>query len=133
MASTKDPITSHILNTVNGRPAPDVAATLTLLSPHKYQNASFTAKTDTDGRIARWQPSEGQTPIAEVFKEVSAGARLLWKVAYDVEAFYGEGNTLFKVVELTVYMDVATGENGPGHLHVPLLLGPYSYTTYRGS
>jgi 5-hydroxyisourate hydrolase len=51
----------------------------------------------------------------------------IWKLQFDTGAYYGAGNTFFPVVELSFL--VKEGE----HFHVPLLLGPYSYTTYRGS
>ena len=38
------------------------------------------------------------------------------------------GNTFYPVVEITVRI-----EPGADHLHVPLLLSPFGYTTYRGS
>ena len=127
----KDPITSHVLNTVTGRPAADMRVRLTLVEPQLGgQVPTFLANTNADGRVLKWEP-EDKITVAEIIDEVPEG-RLLWNLRYDVETFYGEGKTLFKVVELTVYQDV-TKQSGPGHLHVPLLLGPWSYTTYRGS
>ena len=126
----KDPITTHVLNTVNGRPAADMRVQLTLVEPYLQQETSFIAHTNADGRILNWN-KEGQTSMEAIFQEVTTG-RLLWNLRYEVERFYGEGKTLFKVVQLQVYQDVAK-DGGAGHLHVPLLLGPFSYTTYRGS
>jgi len=51
----------------------------------------------------------------------------LWKLQFDTGGHYGFEHTFFPVVELTFL--VKEGE----HFHVPLLLGPYSFTTYRGS
>lgn len=50
-----------------------------------------------------------------------------WKLKFDTGAYYGVDRTFFPTVELTFL--VKEGE----HFHVPLLLGPYSFTTYRGS
>lgn len=50
-----------------------------------------------------------------------------WKLEFDTGSYYGVGNTFFPKVDLTFL--VKEGE----HFHVPLLLGPYSFTTYRGS
>ena len=127
----KDPITSHILNTVTGRPAAEIPVTLTLLTDGEHQHTVFFANTDADGRITQWQATDEDKPIARIFTDSSSDTRLLWRLSYDVEGFYGQGKTLFKVVELTVYSDAA--KDGPVHLHVPLLLGPWSYSTYRGS
>lgn len=51
----------------------------------------------------------------------------MWKLRFDTGAYYGWEKTFFPFVELTFL--VKPGE----HFHVPLLLGPYSFTTYRGS
>jgi len=100
---------------------------------------AFTSVTNTDGRIANWEselPASG-TPhsIASLIKEqaekvgggiVEKGASV-WQIRFNTGAYYGVGKTFWPVVELTFF--VKEGE----HFHVPLLIGPYSYTTYRGS
>jgi len=52
---------------------------------------------------------------------------MIFKLKFETEQYYGEGKTFWPFVELSFI--VKPGE----HFHVPLLLGPYSYTTYRGS
>jgi 5-hydroxyisourate hydrolase len=51
----------------------------------------------------------------------------VWKLEFSTAEYYGPEKCFFPVVGLTFL--VKDGE----HFHVPLLLGPYSYTTYRGS
>ena len=50
-----------------------------------------------------------------------------WALRFDTESYFGEGKTFFP--EATIIFRVDEGQ----HYHVPLLLSPYSYTTYRGS
>jgi len=67
--------------------------------------------------------------LKSITKVVSAGpvGSSIWKLQFDTGSYYGVAKTFFPVVELTFL--VKEGE----HFHVPLLLGPYSFTTYRGS
>lgn len=51
----------------------------------------------------------------------------VWKLEFDTARYFGAEKCFFPAVTLSFL--VKEGE----HFHVPLLLGPYSYTTYRGS
>ena len=53
---------------------------------------------------------------------------MVWSLKFETGAYYGEGKTFFPEVEVRFWV-----ERGVEHYHVPLLLGPWSYTTYRGS
>jgi len=146
-ALAKDPITCHVLDTTTGRPAADISVKLICpVSP----KIVFDSKTNADGRIMQWSityaPDQGEGAVAESRQNVSAALHAMiktsaqptatsaypaglsiWKLEFDTGAYYGAGNTFFPKVELTFL--VKEGE----HFHVPLLLGPYSFTTYRGS
>uniref|UniRef100_A0A0B7KCA6 Transthyretin/hydroxyisourate hydrolase domain-containing protein n=1 Tax=Bionectria ochroleuca TaxID=29856 RepID=A0A0B7KCA6_BIOOC len=50
-----------------------------------------------------------------------------WTLRFDTAGYFGEEHTFFP--EATIVFRVEEGQ----HYHVPLLLSPYSYTTYRGS
>ena len=124
----RDPITCHVLDQVTGRPAPHVAVSLTLLKP-LGPSAPATAFTNADGRIANWGVKEGPS-LAEIFANLAEhdGGKMVWSLKFDTGAYFGQDNTFFPEVEVRFAVDAAGG-----HYHVPLLLGPYSYTTYRGS
>ena len=146
--SGKDPITCHVLDTTTGRPASKIAVRLTCCA---VPDTIFHCDTNSDGRITNWQTSqEALDPQQESFVErhggvpstleymikkyaVSEGTvaspqgTSIWKLQFDTGAYYGAANTFFPLVELSFL--VKEGE----HFHVPLLLGPYSFTTYRGS
>jgi 5-hydroxyisourate hydrolase len=124
--ATKDPITCHVLDTVAGRPAANISATLTLISPGP-PSPSFTATTDSDGRIMRWSASPG--PSLEFVIAISEPSTpMIWSLKFDTGRYFGASNTFFPEVEIKFFFK-ASGE----HYHIPLLLGPWSYTTYRGS
>lgn len=130
----RDPITCHALDTTTGRPAAGINVTLICLSE---ESTLFRATTNADGRIANWRNEQenaaskkvGELIVTEGRKETQhlPSGSSLWKLQFETGAYYGYENTFFPFVELNFL--VKEGE----HFHVPLLLGPYSYTTYRGS
>ncbi|KUJ16105.1 Hydroxyisourate hydrolase [Mollisia scopiformis] len=133
---TRDPITCHVLDTTTGRPAANMAVKLLCCT---IPDIVFECKTNADGRIGNWSNMQGANGEEGAFVADRGGSReqdqavscpagsSLWKLQFDTGAHYGTENTFFPVVELTFL--VKEGE----HFHVPLLLGPYSFTTYRGS
>lgn len=163
MATTPSPITCHVLDTTIGRPGAGISVTLRCLSEPNKQFGSvpqvFTAKTNSDGRIKEWDNKfgvevwavvnegcddpfgtagaaaeikmEGETDDGEVKEDARLGEvgneSTVWSLKFDTEAYYGKGKTFWPYVELV--FRVRKGE----HYHVPLLLTPHSYTTYRGS
>lgn len=138
-APAKDPITCHVLDTTTGRPAANIAVKLVCCD---VPEIVFTCKTNADGRIMQWGNTQGSHGDIGAFVESHGGVTTTlqwmigqyhqtgsgaWKLEFDTGSYYGTGRTFFPKVELTFL--VTEGE----HYHVPLLLGPYSFTTYRGS
>jgi len=99
-------ITTHVLDTARGRPAPGVPVRL-----ERDGETLADLETDADGR-------------ARLAERAAAGRyRLVFDTgAYlDGQGFYPEVSVVFEITE-------------PGaHHHVPLLLSPFGYSTYRGS
>jgi len=126
--AAKDPITCHVLDTLTGRPAVGVNVILST-SRDGSESVSFRGETNEDGRLTHWgYSSESDDTLETILKFVSkSDGTSIWKLTFDTGDYYGAGKTFWPTVELTFY--VKHGE----HYHVPLLLGPYSYTTYRGS
>ncbi|KAH8671121.1 hypothetical protein BX600DRAFT_239268 [Xylariales sp. PMI_506] len=128
--ATKDPITCHVLDTTLGRPGKGIR--VKLVGGHAPLK-TFESQTDDDGRIKAWLPyssehEAGDVPIytlEEVMSEVESTST--WTLCFDTEGYFGEGKTFFP--EVVVTFKVEKGQ----HYHVPLLLAPYSYSTYRGS
>lgn len=99
-------ISTHVLDTTRGEPAVGVPVRLETADGELIA----AGVTDGDGRLRDWVPG----PLA------AGRYRLVFDTAA-VSAFFPEIVIIFAVTD-------------PGrHLHVPVLLSPYGYTTYRGS
>ena len=111
------PITTHVLDTARGRPAEGVGIVLERRSADGWSEEGRGA-TDADGRCRSLLP-DGSGLDAGVYRLVfDTGAYFR---ARGQEAFYPSVSIAFEV-------------RNPGeHYHVPLLLSPYGYSTYRGS
>ncbi|KAJ5749067.1 uncharacterized protein N7511_010763 [Penicillium nucicola] len=140
--AARDPITCHCLNTLSGTPAANLPVTLTLLSPSTTANpATFRATTNADGRVATWTPvgtaSQSQSVPAILASLPAADSKTNWSVRFDVGPWYeAQGVESFwpeVEVKFTVKGRGKEGEEGWKHYHVPVLLGPWNYSTYRGS
>ena len=110
-------ITTHVLDTARGRPAAGVPVTLEAKSEGGWTLVGRGA-TDADGRLRDLAPADFVLSEGEYRLTFDAGAYLS---AAGTQGFYTE------VVVSFVVRDAAA------HYHVPLLLSPYGYTTYRGS
>jgi 5-hydroxyisourate hydrolase len=106
------PITTHVLDTARGIPAAGVAVTLEQ-GPHWSEVGS--GRTGDDGRIAELGSPE-------------APGR--YRLRFDTAAYFGAAGTTAFFPEVTVQFTVERPEE---HHHVPLLLSPFGYSTYRGS
>ncbi|GGO81836.1 hydroxyisourate hydrolase [Nonomuraea cavernae] len=95
---------THVLDAVTGRPAAGVGVRL-----EHDGRVLAEGRTDDDGRLKGWQPGAG---VHRVVFDTGA---------YLAETFYPEVVVTFTVTDPDL------------HYHVPLLLSPYAYSTYRGS
>ena len=109
-------ISTHVLDITVGRPARDVSVLLERRDGDTYQRLNA-AKTDADGRV-KDLVAEGSLTPGTYRITFDTGA---YFTAQGVEGFYPEASIVF------VIRDAAT------HYHVPLLLSPFGYSTYRGS
>ncbi|MBW0102858.1 hydroxyisourate hydrolase [Pseudonocardia sp. KRD291] len=102
-------LSTHVLDAVAGRPAAGVAVTL------EHDGAVVaTARTDDDGRVRDLGP-------------LGTGTH---RITFDTGGFFAETGRQAFYPEVTVAFTVTD----PGaHHHVPLLLSPFAYSTYRGS
>lgn len=106
-------ITTHVLDTARGHPAAGVAIRL-----ERGGEVLGRGETDADGRLRTLLPSGA--PLAPgTYRLVFETAGYF--AAQGVEAFYPEVSVDFQV------------RDGGQHYHVPLLLSPFGYSTYRGS
>jgi 5-hydroxyisourate hydrolase len=110
-------ISTHILDVTLGRPAADVAITLEKRTDTGWQPLGD-GRTDADGRVKSLL-AEGHVLTAGVYRSTFAVDPYL--LAKHGRGFYPEVVITFRV------------ENPAEHFHVPLLLSPFGYSTYRGS
>jgi 5-hydroxyisourate hydrolase len=108
-------ITTHVLDTARGRPAAGIAVRLEAVDPDGG-GVLATGTTDADGRVAALGPDR-----------IRAGA---YRLVYDTAAYLASTGQDCFFPEVSVLFVVTD----PGqHHHVPLLLSPFAYSTYRGS
>jgi 5-hydroxyisourate hydrolase len=138
---SRDPVTCHVLNTLTGTPAAHLPVTLTLLSaPTAGQGAViYNATTDADGRVKNWTPATGTSSTVPAFLSSlpAPDSKTSWSISFKVGPWYEAQGVECFWPEVEVKFNVKgrgrEGEEGWRHYHVPVLLGPWNYSTYRGS
>jgi 5-hydroxyisourate hydrolase len=111
-------ISTHVLDMVQGKPAADVPVRLEKLNASGDWRLLASARTDQDGRCAQLLP-EGEDLSAGVYRLIFETGG--YHAARKIDALYPAVEVTFRVRE------------GESRFHIPLLLSPYGYTTYRGS
>jgi 2-oxo-4-hydroxy-4-carboxy-5-ureidoimidazoline decarboxylase len=115
-------LSTHVLDTHSGRPAAGVSIELTELSDLGQSRVVARAVTNSDGRTD--QPLIGGRPVP-------IGR---YELRFHVGAYFADRGVPLSdppfLDRISVHFSVSDPE---GHLHVPLLVTPWSYATYRGS
>jgi 5-hydroxyisourate hydrolase len=111
-------VSTHILDIVHGKPASGVPVRLEMQNGPGDWRLLTSAHTDQDGRCAQLIPDGA---------ELAAG---IYRLGFDTASYYSAQNSsaLYPVVEVTFQV-----REGESNFHIPLLLSPNGYTTYRGS
>lgn len=109
-------ITTHILDTSTGKPAEGVAITLYRQQQDEWAPVG-NGVTNADGRIADLLAQGIVLPKGQ------------YKMRFEVAAYFErlDRKAFYPFVEIVFIID------SNEHYHIPLLLNPYGYTTYRGS
>lgn len=102
-------LSTHVLDTSRGKPAVAIPVRL-------YQSDRLISSlaTDTDGRCQNLLPN-GMSLDSGVYR-----------IVFDVSAYFPDG--LYPEIAIMFKLSAEAG-----HYHIPLLLSPFGYTTYRGS
>lgn len=108
-------VTAHVLDASTGTPARGVAVTLSATEAAE-ESVIAEAVTDDDGRVSQLGPEQ----LASGVYRITFGTGDYF-AARDQETFYPQVRVDFRVDE------------AQAHYHVPLLLSPFAYSTYRGS
>jgi hydroxyisourate hydrolase len=104
-------ITTHVLDTSSGQPAEGVPVSLEREAESGWRLIGR-GKTDADGRVSDLlssAPEEGR-----------------YRLTFDTSSYFDAG--FYPEVSVTFVV-----EPGAEHYHLPLLLSPFGYSTYRGS
>jgi 5-hydroxyisourate hydrolase len=110
-------ITTHVLDVSLGRPAANVPVLLEAKSTAGTWTTIGRGTTDSDGRL--------EDLGAE--KSVAAGVFCL---TFDTGAYFAKRQIESLYPQVTILFEVKAGQE---HYHIPLLLSPFGYSTYRGS
>jgi 5-hydroxyisourate hydrolase len=110
-------ISTHILDTSRGRPAGGVSVALEVLNAGEGWSRLSEDETDADGRVAQFGVSDSQ---------LIPGT---YRLVFDVAKYFESLQQQSFYPEVVVTFLIAAAE----HYHVPLLISPFGYSTYRGS
>jgi 5-hydroxyisourate hydrolase len=108
-------VTTHVLDTATGRPAAGLAVRLQRVDPGPPVEVAAGA-TGPDGRLTDWLP-EGVPPGR-------------YRLVFATGAWFAASGRATLFPEIAVELELAGGDRG---CHLPLLLAPFGYSTYRGS
>jgi len=114
----KSPITTHVLDTSLGRPAVGVPVKLETEDQTGEWKEIARGETNEDGRVMDLLP-ENVMLITGIYRLTFETVRYFQ--IQKVQTFYPYISIVFEIHDPTA------------HYHVPLLLSPYGYSTYRGS
>jgi 5-hydroxyisourate hydrolase len=111
-------ISTHVLDTALGRPAAGVPVRLERAETSGEWRLVGSAITDEDGRCGQLLPEPHVLSVG------------VYRLVFGTGTYFAANRALalYPVVEVT--FEVRTGET---HFHIPLLLSPNGYSTYRGS
>ncbi len=108
-------LSTHVLDTAGGRPAAGVRVTVEVHDGDAWRDVGG-GVTDDDGRVPGLVAGTLRAGTHRLIFATGA-----WFEAQGVDGFYPEVTVVFRV------------EDPEAHHHVPLLLSPFGYSTYRGS
>lgn len=114
----KSPITTHVLNIAEGKPAEGIAVTLEQKLNEKEWRMVGSGRTNSDGRILDLVQSDRALEQGQFRMTFETGP---YFESRKQKSFYPS-----VVIQFVV-------QNQKEHYHVPLLLSHYGYSTYRGS
>ena len=112
-------ITSHVLDVSRGTP---VAGMMVRLE-HRGEEAEDwrlvgTSRTNEDGRVADLSPETAPAVAGQ------------YRLTFDTRPYFAAQAVATLYPSVVILIETAAGET---HYHVPLLLSPFAYSTYRGS
>ena len=114
---SKHGVTCHVLDTSSGRPAAGVTVRLERRDAAQNWLAVGRADTNADGRILAFDPALELVPGE-------------YRMSFDTASYLARQSQPIFYPRVEVTFQVASSAE---HYHIPLLLSPFGYSTYRGS
>ena len=111
-------ITTHVLDTSIGGPATGVSVLLERRTGHGEWSAVGRGETNADGRLAILMPIDDP---------LTSG---IYRMTFDTGRYFEAQGVQGFYPEVVVVFETGAAES---HYHVPLLLSPFGYSTYRGT
>ncbi len=116
LMSARSPITTHVLDISRGKAASGIPVTLERRVSDTEWKLVKKAATNSDGRVEDLLPPGSRA---------DAG---VYRLTFETAGYFGKGGGFYP------YASIAFEITQPQeHHHVPLLLSPYGYSTYRGT
>lgn len=112
---TRSHVTTHVLDAARGQPAAGIVVRLERQARVGWE-AVASARSDEDGRCGSLGPEQLDAGAYRLCFDTGA-----WFADEQRETFYPEVTIAFRITDVDA------------HYHVPLLLSPFAYSTYRGS
>ena len=109
-------LTTHVLDTSVGKPAPGVAVILEQKHSNDWKKIAE-GITNEDGRIGNLLPAD---------KILEKG---IYRIIFETTSYFNNQNKKSFYPRITIEFEIFDSS----HYHVPLLLNPFGYSTYRGS
>ncbi|MET0901303.1 MAG: hydroxyisourate hydrolase [Mycobacterium sp.] len=104
-------VSTHVLNAVTGRPAAGVAVTLT----------------DRDGALLAQATTDDDGRVSSLTDETLSG---VYRLTFDTASYFAAQAIVGFYPEVIIAFEITDAAT---KYHVPVLLSPYAYSTYRGS
>jgi len=110
-------VRTHVLDISLGRPAANVPVTLELQTPVGAWTEVGSGLTDADGRCK----------VLAATKSLQTGT---YRLTFETGAYFSARKIERLYPQVVIIFEI---NNTQEHHHIPLLLSPYGYSTYRGS
>jgi 5-hydroxyisourate hydrolase len=111
-------ITTHVLDSSRGQPATGVKVQLEFEQESQGWQVLATGVTNQDGRIGDLLPTDAPLLVG------------IYRLTFDTRTYFQQQNVPTFYPYIPIVFAIQQAEQ---HYHVPLLLNPFGYTTYRGS
>jgi 5-hydroxyisourate hydrolase len=110
-------ITTHVLDVSLGRPATNVSVILESQSSAGKWTEAARGATDADGRLRDWLAAKALPPGT-------------YRLTFDTCAYFAAHQIASLYPQVVIVFEVRDAQE---NYHIPLLLSPFGYSTYRGS